>query len=202
MKIRLPRFRVLLLSMALAACTKEIHVTKTRPFRELAPLLQRPARGEPFSSHHGFPVPRMDQGQLRLAVLSCDCVTAATEGLLLHAPRHVVVFDLFTGDQVDLRDASAELGERVDPNEEIGADRLAPGQSADNFVRQQELIYSAMDVLLPLYATGKTDVGPEQRKAARTFKETFAKVSEPVLQLYYRRLGKEWFSWIDQVVGS
>jgi hypothetical protein len=144
----------------------------------------------------------MDHGQLRLAVLSCDCVTAAQEGLLLHAPRHVVVFDPSTGNQVALRDASAELGERVDPDQEIGADRLAPGQSADEFVRQQELIYSAMDVLLPLYAAGRTDAGPEQIKAARVFKETFSKVSEPVLQRYYRRLGKEWFTWIDQVVGT
>ena len=174
-------------------------MTKPQPIRRLIDTLKRPAPPEDFSSHHGFPMPRLDGGKLHLAVLSCPCQTRPT-GLVLDEPVSLAIFDPTDGTRVELRDATeAELGGPVGHDRSLGVDRLAPGQSQAAFVRDQEALFTAFDVLLPLFAEGRAKLTREQASAAATFQRVFPTVTESVLAPYYRHVGKAWFDWLGRV---
>ena len=66
-------------------------------------------------------------------------------------------------------------------------------------MRDQQALYAAFDVLLPLFAGARTTLTREQVEAAASFKRLFPKVSEAVLAPYYRHIGRAWFDWLDRV---
>ncbi len=174
-------------------------MTRPLPIRQIIDTLKRAAPPEPFNTHHGFPMPRVEGGALVLAVISCPAGTQA-RGLALSAPRYLAIFDPATGKRLELRDATAaELGGPVGSNKEIGVDKLAPGQTADAFLRDQEALCTALDLLLPLFAEGRTDVTAEQKKAASTFLDAFPRVAEVVLAPYYQHVGRAWLDWLHRV---
>jgi hypothetical protein len=145
-------------------------------------------------------MPRVEHGSLVLAVISCPAGTVAQVGVVLSEPRYLAIFDPTTGERTDLRRATAdELGGPVGSGKDIGVDKLAPGQTAEAFLRDQEALYTAFDVLLPLFAAGRPDLSPDQKKAAVTFKDAFPRVSEVALAPYYKHVGQAWFAWLDRV---
>jgi hypothetical protein len=97
-------------------------------------------------------------------------------------------------DPVATVDRCAELGGPVRSAGSIGVDTYAPGQTKEAFPRDQEALYTAFDVLLSLFAEGRTDLSPDQKKAATAFKDAFPRVSEVALAPYYKHVGQAWFA--------
>jgi hypothetical protein len=169
------------------------------PIRQLIPKLKLPQRPEPFASHHGFPMPRVEGAGLYLDVMSCPSATKPT-GLVLCEPKYLLIFNATTGERTEARLAtSTELGGPVGHEKDLGVDRLAPGQSQEDYLRDLETLYTAWDVLVPRFAADQQSLAVEERSRAATFKRLFPVVTEGVLQPYYHHLGRAWFRWLDKV---
>ena len=191
---------MLLALVAGPMCTRDGHMTKPLPICQIINNLKRSAPPESFNTQHGFPMPRVEQGTLVLAVILVPCRHGGGQGVVLSEPRYLAIFDPTTGERTDLRRATADEPRR--PRRVRQGDRrdmYAPGQTKEAFLRDQEALYTAFDVLLPLFAEGRTDLSPEQKKAAATFKDAFPRVNETVLAPYYRHVGQAWFAWLDRV---
>jgi hypothetical protein len=189
-----------------AACSKPeeahpvTHTPKPLPFSELIPKLRSAAPPEDFATHHAFPLPRLEGGKLRLAVICCPAATKPG-GVRLSEPTNLAFFDPETGARVELRAATqADLGGPVGHDREIGVERLAPGQTQEAFLHDQAAIAAAADSLLGSFAAQVKTVSPAQRLAAADFKRLFPHVAEAALMTYLRHVGRDWFAWLDQVV--
>lgn len=175
------------------------HAPKPLPFSELIPKLRAPAPPEDFATHHAFPLPTLEGGKLRMAVISCPAATKPG-GVRLSEPTFLAIYDPETGARVDLRTAAqGELGGPVGHDREIGVERLAPGQTREMFLRDEAAIAAAVDTLLVPFAAQMKAVSPAQKQAAADFKRLFPHVAEAPLMTYLRHVGRDWFAWLDQV---
>ncbi|MCC6527109.1 MAG: hypothetical protein IT373_30960 [Polyangiaceae bacterium] len=195
---------ILAAALAASPCPGKLHMN---PMRILKPKLMTGSffvDVETPSSHHGFPMPVVEQGRLRLAVISCPERMLAPEfGLLLFEPMFLMIYDPESGERIEARVASADTvglpvgGER---EKRLGIDRLAAGQSAESYLADERAALDAMDILLPAFAEGRMTNGDATlRAAARTFQKSFTRISEPVLAPYYAYVGREWFAWLAEV---
>lgn len=157
-----------------------------------------PAPPEPFSSHHGLPIPWRQGDALVLAVLCCDAIVSAERGLVLSSPVHLALYAPASGERLELRPATRdELGGPVGGEIELGVDRLAPDYLPADYLRDEAAMYDSLGRLLGPYAASLR--ADELTAAARTYAAAFARVAEAPLLPYYHHLGRDWFEWIESL---
>ncbi len=84
------------------------------------------------------------------------------------------------------------------PDGEVGRydDPSRPPKERLELLRQR--IYSALDVLLPLFADENTPWTEQATKAAQEVRDFFPLAAEPGLWPYYKFEGREFFAWVER----
>lgn len=172
------------------------------PIRDLLPVVRRdykPATATGIAE--SWPVPTRNGGTMRLQIMVCNVLPEYGYGILYWPPKALVLIDPYAGKVESAKDVTAaDFGQTVGTREPLDYDKAGPDR--DQYTRDVEALYTALDILLPAYAEGVTEVQPNLKEAATTFKRVFAKVAEEVLMPYYHAIGKDWFAWIDRMAGA
>lgn len=172
------------------------------PIRDLLPVVRRdykPATATGIAE--SWPVPTRAGGTMRLQVMICVVLPEYGYGLLYSPPKALVFIDPYAGKVESAKDVTpADFGQSVAPGTALDYDKADPDR--DQYARDVEALYTALDILLSAYAEGVNEAQPNLKEAATTFKRVFAKVAEEVLMPYYHAIGKDWFAWLDRMAGT
>ena len=136
------------------------------------------------------PIPVLEDGRLQIAVFYYTSAFSTPEQApLLSSPDRVVFFNAADGATV--------REEAVTNVIDLGSERFEIPRS--EYPRLSAELFAAYDTLLPAFASGATSVPAEVKGAALTVKRLFPRFSGKLLAPYYQRIGRAWFTWLDQV---
>ncbi|MES9814411.1 MAG: hypothetical protein ABW161_10630 [Candidatus Thiodiazotropha sp.] len=173
-------------------------MTNTQKFLPIAKLVQTardgPAQGLPQQSYQSIPLPYRSGSNMFVVFMFCGC-RPSPQGRLLLPPGYIAWIDASRGVLQELRAVTQDVfGIQHDPNQFLGMysgpENIPPGD-----VRAYtEHFYNIYDNLLALYFTEQSSHKAGQD--VKEFRRLFGLLAEPILEPYYRTIGKAFFDWI------
>lgn len=160
------------------------------PYRPTAELSQkvRAYRGRipdmPLEAVQGYPVPVLRKGKLWLGFPFFKRRGVSPKPPEVFPPQWVVYIDAQTGDDV-------EVERRDVPDTSVGQHKL--NLTMDEFEERRDRLWAAIDQLMPLAASGASDVPESLRAKAADFRRLWMELVQRPLEPYYCELNERWF---------
>lgn len=166
---------------------------KYLPTAELVSEIEKTSTTPRSGTLTSSPIPVLRDQRLLIAVFQASAgYDPSARGSVLSPPEHVTFFDPATGVRVT---EESRPGGRP-----LGVEAFDVPRTEYHQLRAQ--LFGAYDVLLPAFARGLATADPTVQAAARTFKKVFPRFSGKLLYPYYKEIGKDWFAWLDRMVGA
>jgi hypothetical protein len=172
-----------------------------KPVVEISREARSHARVLPVETRQSYPVPgHGPKKNLRIAFFYCTQNVVPFQGALVLPPSHRAYLDAATGTFEELKAVSPmDFGRNDDPATFLGVAKPSDGVTSEDFPALEERFYHLYDLVLPVFAGGRTKVAPAALKEVAEFRSLFGRLSEIPLRPYYASEGKEFFAWLAQV---
>ena len=155
--------------------------------------------GLPIETRQSYPLPVIRGQGIAVEVLYTGSIADPLEGLQIEAPSYHAFVDARTGRLETLERVTPQgYGQPHEAEQIIGTILLPPGMTAEQFLLQQARLYELYDVLMPVFAAGRTKTNSKVRLAATEFKALFPTLAEAPLLPYYHAAGKAFFAWVEK----
>lgn len=156
----------------------------------------------PEEWRESLPVPRRSDKGLQLCFFFCPAASRPMKGVELAPPDHLVTMNASTGAVDRLEAVSPSTFQQSDsPDKPLGIYAMSSGWTFDVYMAKQDRLFSALDTLLPAFASGIIPKAAKDRGAAEEYWTLFLELREPMLAPYYDALGTDFATWLGKVKG-
>lgn len=162
-----------------------------KPTAELVDEIMRSNPSWVSGTVTSYPIPVIENGRLLVAVFRYSAgYNTEIHGMDMGSPKQVLLVDPTTGALV--------REEPRAPVHALGNESFTVPPS--EYMQLSAELYGAYDALLLPFV--RRQKGPEVAAAANTWKRVFARFEGKLLRPFYEQIGKDWFSWLDEVTND